>query len=90
MRFYSEEQLTPMINGIGDNTATSGLLCWAPKEVEVGDLVAVVHEFPLPMLMRRVARSNRYRFLGICYAQGFMDGEALERPGCEWEYIMVC
>jgi hypothetical protein len=74
MRFCKEVQSTPMGNDIKNEAPLPSLLCWTPKEVEVGDLLAVVHGFPLSMLMRRVAGLDRYRFLGICYIHGFMDG----------------
>jgi hypothetical protein len=81
---------TPVGNDIEDDAPLSSLLCWTPKEVEVGDLLAVIHGFSLPMLMREVAGLDRYRFLGICYIHDFMDGGALERGDFNTEYVTVC
>lgn len=43
------------------------------------------------MVIRRVAGPElewRYRFMGISYVQGFMDGEALEEGGLESEDLV--
>ncbi|KAN0120377.1 hypothetical protein V8E51_002585 [Hyaloscypha variabilis] len=90
MRFCRGVQWTPAGNDVEEIDPRSSLLCWTPKEGEIGDLLAVVHGFPFPMLMRRVPGSEHYRFLGICYVHGFMDGEALERDDFQSEYVAVC
>ncbi|KAK3988376.1 hypothetical protein QBC44DRAFT_371033 [Cladorrhinum sp. PSN332] len=54
------------------------LLCWVPVGARAGDIVCVVHGYRFPMVIRRVpGPENHYRFLGISYVQGYMDGEAL-------------
>jgi hypothetical protein len=36
------------------------VMCWVPKEVEVGNTIAEIHSFRIPLLLRRVAREERY------------------------------
>jgi hypothetical protein len=90
MRFCCGVQWTPVENDVEEIDPRSSLLCWTPKEGKIGDLLAVVHGFEFPMLMRRVPGSEQYRFLGICYVHGFMDGEALARDDFKSEYVAVC
>jgi len=53
-------------------------------------MLVVVHGYQLLMPMRRVPRSvDRYRFLGLCYVHGFMDGEAVERNDVVTEHAVV-
>ncbi|KAK4451304.1 heterokaryon incompatibility protein-domain-containing protein [Podospora aff. communis PSN243] len=53
------------------------LLCWVPPCTEQGDEICVVHGYRFPMVIRRVPGKEYYRFMGIAYVQGHMDGEAL-------------
>jgi hypothetical protein len=56
----------------------------------MGDTIAVIHGFRIPMLLRRVpGAEERYRFLGICYVHGFMDGQALRTTSLHSENIVV-
>ena len=61
----------------------------APRNAEVGNVVAVVYGCPAPMLLRRIentsddgnGRTNdepKYRLLSECFIHGFMNGEAIE------------
>jgi hypothetical protein len=73
-----------------EDALTMGAMCWAPKEAQVGDTVAVIHGFRIPMLLRRVpGAEERYRFLGICYVHDFMDGQALRTTSLHSESIVV-
>jgi hypothetical protein len=67
------------------------LMGWIPKEGVAGDALAVIHGFRMPMLLRRIpSAEERYRFLGICYVHGFMDGQAKEDgKGLREDYVFV-
>jgi len=55
------------------------LLCWIPASTREGDRICVVHGYRFPMVIRRVpGPDEHYRFLGVSYVQGYMDGEALD------------
>ena len=95
MRFARGIRYEPEV-GIAPGVATqassqqSPLMCWVPLEAEADDVIAAIHGFRMPMLMRRVpGLEERYIFLGICFVYGFMDGEALATEGLHSENIIV-
>lgn len=54
------------------------LMGWFPDETEPTDTICVVHGYRFPVVIRPApGQARKYRFLGICYVQGIMDGEAL-------------
>ena len=57
-------------------TTETGFLGLAPDEVEVGDTVAVILGCNFPVLLRPF--DNGYKYVGECYVDGVMDGEAIE------------
>jgi hypothetical protein len=52
------------------------------------DSVWIVHGCPVPLILRKIEGSERYRLVGGSYVHGFMDGEALGREGVQFK--MVC
>ena len=72
----------------------------APKVVQVGDVVAILHGSKTPCLLRKVESSEaysdaEYRILGQCYLGGWMFGNSprglfgrdpkeLSHPGARW------
>jgi hypothetical protein len=48
---------------------------------QVGDAVALVRGGQLPMMLRPTAH-GRWRFMGECYVEGIMDGEAFDIDKC--------
>jgi len=85
--------------GLADSGRNSGgqafsnhgpLMCRVPLEAEVDDVFVVIHGFRIPMLIRRQPGvQERYRFLGVCFVYGFMDGEALETNGLSSSHIIM-
>ncbi len=37
--------------------------------------MAIVEDLGAPLLLRKVAGSNKFQLIGECYVQGFMNGE---------------
>jgi hypothetical protein len=73
-----------------DSAPALPLIGWVPKESVVGDVLVVIHGFRMPMVLRRVpGLEERYRFLGISYIHGMMDGHAIEHNDSHGEYIVV-
>jgi hypothetical protein len=64
------------------------MMGWVQQGVEIGDEVCVVHGWRLPMVLKR-AGDVEYRFAGVCYVLGFMDGQAMADPGLKDEFITV-
>jgi hypothetical protein len=68
----------------------TGLLCLAPDEVKFGDTVAVLLGCNYPVLLRPF--EDGYRYVGECYVDGIMNGEAVEaadRGECEVEDVVL-
>lgn len=63
-------------------------LGWVPRGAVCGDGLYIINGFYMPMLVREV-KPGRFRFLGICYVHGMMDGQAFRVEGAEDEYIEV-
>jgi hypothetical protein len=63
-------------------------LCWikkghlglVPRFTNQGDKIIVVPGSPVPFVVREVGMRS-YRFIGECYIDGIMDGEAFKTPG---------
>jgi hypothetical protein len=63
-------------------------LCWTkgghlglvPRFTKQGDKVIVVPGSPVPFMVREVGKGS-YHFIGECYIDGIMDGEAFKTPG---------
>jgi hypothetical protein len=54
-----------------------------------GDSVWIVPGCPVPLILRKVEGSERYRLVGGSCIHGFMDGEALEREGIQFEMVSL-
>lgn len=53
------------------------------------DTVWIVPGCRVPLVLRRVAGSARYRLVGGAYVHGFMNGEALERKDLKHEMVSL-
>jgi hypothetical protein len=65
------------------------LFGWVNRYAEPGDKIAIIHGLRFPVLLR-LDKNGCYRFMGISYIQGLMDGEAMTMDGFESEYIKLC
>jgi len=66
----------------------NGYIGTGPRWMEEGDLLCVLYGGQTPFVLRREAWGN-YRFIGDCYVQGIMDGEALTMELDETEFVLV-
>lgn len=57
-------------------TTEKGLLALVPEEAREGDRVAVLYGCNFPVLLRPAG--DAFRYVGECYVDGLMDGEAIE------------
>lgn len=54
-----------------------GLLGTAPSKARKGDLICVLFGLSVPVILRPCAETDAYRFVGECYVDGLMDGDAI-------------
>ena len=55
----------------------NGLLAMAPRRSKKGDVICILYGCSVPVVLRKRPESGHYRFIGECYVDGFMNGEAL-------------
>jgi hypothetical protein len=55
-----------------------GMLGMAPINAKKGDLICVLFGCSVPLLLRPRHSQGEYEFIGECYLDGYMDGEALK------------
>lgn len=61
-----------------------------PAAAAEGDVVAIFYGGLVPYAMRRCKQGSVYNFLGECYVDGMMDGEALHLPDvAETDLVLV-
>jgi hypothetical protein len=60
----------------------SPILCLAPKDTRVGDVIAILHGSPVPVVLRKYEKlsGNVYEVIGQSYVEGIMYGEAVSWP----------
>ncbi|KAL1877414.1 hypothetical protein Daus18300_002398 [Diaporthe australafricana] len=58
-------------------TTTDGLLGTVPNHARLGDRVAVLFGCDIPVILR--PRGEKFEFLGGCFVEGWMKGEAIEK-----------
>ncbi|KAF1838118.1 hypothetical protein BDW02DRAFT_52709 [Decorospora gaudefroyi] len=71
-------------------TTHTGWLGLAPAEADVDDVVAILFGCNYPVVLRPCAEG--YRYIGECYIDGLMDGEAIDiadREGYQEEDITI-
>ena len=71
-------------------TTTAGVPGMGPHEVQVADELFVFAGSKAPAVLRRARRDREdvYLFVGLCFLDGNMYGEALQR-GVRWQHITV-
>ena len=71
-------------------TTTKGVPCMGPHEVQVADELFVLAGSKAPAVLRPARRGGKdvYLFVGLCFVDGIMYGEALRR-GVRWRNITV-
>ena len=71
-------------------TTTKGVPCMGPHEIQVEDELFVLAGSKAPAVLRPARRDGKdvYLFVGLCFVDGIMYGEALRR-GVRWQSITV-
>jgi heterokaryon incompatibility protein (HET) len=54
-----------------------GYVGMAPPRAKKGDLICILLGCSVPVLLRRYSSEGLYQFVGECYVDGYMNGEAL-------------
>lgn len=54
-----------------------GLLAMAPRRSRKGDVICILYGCSVPVVLRKSTEADCYYFIGECYADGYMNGEAL-------------
>lgn len=71
-----------------------GRIGLGPRQMEKGDVVCILFGCSVPVVLRRLDQPQRedgrplFRFIGECYLDGFMDGEALELGKATEDFTM--
>lgn len=55
-----------------------GMLGMAPIKAKKGDIICVLFGCSVPLLLRQRHSQEEYEFIGECYLDGYMNGEALD------------
>ena len=55
-----------------------GMLGMAPIKAKKGDIICVLFGCSVPLLLRQRHSLEEYEFIGECYLDGYMNGEALD------------
>jgi hypothetical protein len=67
--------------------SSAGSFLMAPRSTRVGDIVCVLFGCDMPVVLQEKEKSH-YIFVGECYADGFMDGEAI-KDAADGKYTAV-
>lgn len=55
----------------------NGLLAMAPRRCQRGDVICILYGCSVPVVLRKHQEKDHYQFIGECYVDGYMNGEAL-------------
>jgi hypothetical protein len=55
----------------------NGILGMAPEKSRVGDLVCILYGCSVPVVLRKVGDGTQLVFIGECFMDGYMSGEAV-------------
>lgn len=54
-----------------------------PNDAEVGDVIVVFLGARTPIVLRPLADTEEFQFVGACYVHGVVDGELIDGSGKE-------
>jgi hypothetical protein len=69
-------------------TTADGRMGLCPRKTQIGDSIVVLHGGSVPYVLREI-RPNVWKFVGECYVDGIMFGEAVGRRFREQLYRIV-
>jgi len=72
-------QLVLILKGRRLAVSDKGILILVPVATEVGDILTVAVGSEIPIILRKIG--DKYRFIGQCYAHGFMGSEPWDKQG---------
>jgi len=78
---YMMQVLVGMCHGRRMGVTEGRKLGIFPAAAARGDVVAIFHGGLVPCVLRHAGRDGQYSFIGECYVDGMMDGEASEAGG---------
>ena len=67
---------------------SSGYIGLAPALAWKGDEVVLLQGGRVPLILRRVRKSEKWNLIGDCYVHGIMKGEGFAREKCH--DILIC
>ena len=72
-------------------TTAEGVPCMGPHEVQVADEIFVLAGSKAPAVLRPARQDGKdvYLFVGLCFVDGYMYGEAVRKKGAMWQNITV-
>jgi hypothetical protein len=56
----------------------TGFLAMVPKQAKKGDSICILFGCSVPVVLRQGGSTGAYYFIGECYVDGFMNGEAMQ------------
>jgi hypothetical protein len=71
-------------------TGNSDLIDMAPERAKKGDLSWCYIGCSIPVLLRKTSHEGKFDFVGECYLEGFMSGEAIEDGNLRTKDLRLC
>ncbi|KAF2103265.1 hypothetical protein NA57DRAFT_72240 [Rhizodiscina lignyota] len=68
----------------------TGILGMAPGRAKKGDYICILKGCSVPVILRRTADVGLYSFVGECFVDGYMSGEAFHNPKLREKSISIC
>jgi hypothetical protein len=68
----------------------TGILGMAPERAKKGDFICILKGCSVPVVLRRIADVSSYLFVGECFIDGYMSGEAFDNPKLRERSISIC
>lgn len=62
-----------------DTNGGRSLVGLGPNKARENDLICILFGCSVPVVLREIRGTNEYKFIGECYVDGMMDGEAIEQ-----------
>ncbi len=86
------EMLQPLTRWTsGFSPQRKGTWDMAPRRAQKGDLICVLYGCSVPIVLRRVLSGSEeelYEFIGECYLDGFMSGEAMRLDAIDRNFVI--
>lgn len=67
-----------------------GFLGMAPEKSRVGDIVCILYGSSVPVVLRKIAGGTKFVFIGECFVDGYMSGEAVGDDRFQETSFCIC